>query len=369
MHVGRGVLLQNLDESRSDAETLAFELNLAVEGEGCGFQSLWVAEHHFTGYHMAPSPLQILTYLAGRTQHVRLGSMVVVLPWQEPIRVAEELAVLDHVSGGRALFGVGRGLGRKEFEGFRIEQSHSRQLFCEYAESIVDAFDTGFLESDGPLYPLPRTALRPAPLATFRGRTYASAVSPETMELMARLGFGIMVVAQKPWSTIVAEVSAYKERFIEVNGYPPPAPLLLSFVAVHEREDGAREMYDRYHIRYAHSCIDHYELHDASLAEIPGYEYYAAVAGAIAKRGTDDYANFLAGLQVHGTPDQVVDQLTENVRQLDGAGVLCVMSFGGMPSSTAEHNQALFSRDVLPRLRAIDAEREIPDHRPAAVAR
>src|SRR5258706_9539133 len=94
MHIGKGVFFQNLSGERTDAEVMHHELSLADRAEADGFQSLWAAEHHFTGYHMCPSVTQILTYLAGRTTSVRLGSMVVVLPWHEPVRVAEELSVL-----------------------------------------------------------------------------------------------------------------------------------------------------------------------------------------------------------------------------------------------------------------------------------
>src|ERR1700751_5538904 len=110
MHVGRSVFFQNLD-GRRDRDVYSSEVALALECEALGFQSIWLAEHHFSDYHMCPNVVQLLTYLAGRTETARLGSMVVVLPWHEPVRVAEELAVLDNLSGGRLILGLGRGLG------------------------------------------------------------------------------------------------------------------------------------------------------------------------------------------------------------------------------------------------------------------
>jgi hypothetical protein len=109
MHVGKSVFFQNPDEDRSDSALYKHEIALAEQAEPLGFESFWIAEHHFGGYDVSPNTLQLLTYLAAKTKHVRLGSSVVVLPWHDPLRVAEELSVLDHLSNGRLLFGIGRG--------------------------------------------------------------------------------------------------------------------------------------------------------------------------------------------------------------------------------------------------------------------
>jgi alkanesulfonate monooxygenase SsuD/methylene tetrahydromethanopterin reductase-like flavin-dependent oxidoreductase (luciferase family) len=309
---------------------------------------------------MVPGVTQILTYLAARTTRVRLGSMVIVLPWQEPTRVAEELAVLDNLSGGRLVLGLGRGLGKVEFDGLRLDMGQSRELFSEYSEALVNAFDTGIVEYQGALYKQPPVPLRPAPIAPLRGRTYASAVSPASLDLMIKLGFGIIVNGQKPWDLTEREVKGYRERFIEVNGYEPPKPLLLSFVAVHESEAAANEMYERHIVANARSTVDHYEFDNIAIADIPGYEYYGNVARSISKHGRETFIRFLSDLQVWGTPDQVTEQITSHVRRLDGAGVIANLSYGDMTTEMATANQELFANAVLPRLTAIDAHRELP---------
>src|SRR4249920_2316051 len=119
MHVGMAAVFQNPGKARTDREVYASELRLAALAEPLGFESLWGVEHHFTDYTMCPNVLQYLTYFAGCTERIQLGSMVVVLPWHDPLRVAEEVVMLDHLSNGRLILGIGRGLGRVEFEGFR----------------------------------------------------------------------------------------------------------------------------------------------------------------------------------------------------------------------------------------------------------
>ena len=96
--------------------------------------------------------------------------------------------------------------GAIEFDGFRVEMGESRRRFTEYTEAILDALETGVIEYDGELYQQPRIEIRPAPLASFKGRTFASAISPQSMDLMARLGVGLMVIAQKPWETVEEEL-------------------------------------------------------------------------------------------------------------------------------------------------------------------
>ena len=97
MHVGYGAAFQNPNNAHSDAEVYRNELRFAEMAEPLGFDSVWSVEHHFDDYTMCPDPVQFLTYMAGRTKHVKLGSMVVVLPWHDPIRVAEQASLLDHL--------------------------------------------------------------------------------------------------------------------------------------------------------------------------------------------------------------------------------------------------------------------------------
>ncbi|MGH8991293.1 MAG: LLM class flavin-dependent oxidoreductase [Acidimicrobiia bacterium] len=359
MHVGMGTFFQNLGREHTDAEVYRHGLDMADLAEGLGFDSVWSAEHHFSDYHMCPNVAQFLTWVAARTRRVLLGSMVVVLPWHDPVRVAEEISVLDHMSGGRVLLGLGRGLGRVEFNGFRAEMAESRQRFKEYSDAILTGLETGTMAYDGELYRQPPVELRPAPFASFRGRVYASAISPESAQIMARLGVGIMVIAQKPWETTEAEVASYRELFRELHGTEAPKPLLATWVAVHESQAGADEMFERYVNGYAASTLVHYEFANEGLADIPGYEYYGRLAGRIAKHGPEMFSRFLSELQVWGTPEGVAEQLAENVHRLDAAGVIGVFSYGGMPHDLADDNINLFARRVLPVLQGIDTGVEL----------
>src|SRR5215813_13946564 len=216
MHVGMAAVFQNTGRALSDHQVYLNELALADMAEPLGFDSVWSVEHHFTDYTMCPDVLQFLSYMAGRTQRAHLGSMVVVLPWHDPLRVAEQVSVLDHMCGGRFIFGIGRGLGRVEFEGFRVPMAESRGRFVESAEMILRGLEQGYCEYNGDLVRQPRKNIRPRPFKSFKGRTYAAAVSPESVRIMAELGVGILIIPQKPWKEVARELDDYRRVYHEI---------------------------------------------------------------------------------------------------------------------------------------------------------
>ena len=109
------------------------DLRLARQAPGLGFDALWSAEHHFFDYSFCPDNLQLMTYLAGVCPDIDLGTAAVILPWHDPLRVAEQAAVLDLLCQGRLRLGFGRGLARREFAAFRGTMDESRGRFDEAA--------------------------------------------------------------------------------------------------------------------------------------------------------------------------------------------------------------------------------------------
>jgi len=360
MHVGYSAFFQNLTNALTDHQVYQNTVELADKAEPLGFDSIWAAEHHFTGYTMCPNVAQFLTYMAGRTERVKLGAMAYIVPWHDPIRVAEEISVLDNVSNGRAIVGFGRGLGRVEFDAFRLNMGESRERFVEYTDAILNSLESGSIEYDGKFYKQPKALIRPAPFKSFRDRAYAAAVSPESARIMARLGIGILIIPQKPWETTKQEVEMFREIFREENdGAEPPRPIIAAFVACHEDESEAREMLENYIRRYARSALEHYEFHNEELANIKGYEYYGALAQNIKEHGIDGFVNFLADLQIWGTPDQVFEKMMDHQGMVDSGASIGLFSYGDMPHDKASANLDLFAEKVLPRLKAQDVGESI----------
>ena len=354
MDVGLALIFQGTDKSRSDLDVYRNELRLGCMAESLGYQSIWGVEHHFTDYTMCPDVLQMLTYFAGKSDTIQLGSMVVVLPWHDPLRVVEQVAMLDNMSNGRLVLGLGRGLGRVEFEGFGVDMNDSREIFVEAAEMILRGLETGIVEYDGKHVKQTRREIRPRPHTTFRGRTYAAAVSPESSRIMAEFGIGLLIIPQKPWEMVAQELDVYRSVYRDVNGAEAPPPVVSAWTFCDEDEQRAREMAVKYIGGYWKSVVDHYELAADHLKSIKGYESYGRmqeIAGA--PGGADAMTEFFLGIQVWGTPDQCYEKILE-IRRITGSESFTgVDSFAGMPYDEAERGMRLFAREVRPRLQAL----------------
>ena len=352
MHIGMAVIFQGMGEGRTDRNVYRNELRLGDLAEPLGFESLWSVEHHFTDYTMCPDVLQYLTYFAGRTETIQLGSMVVVLPWHDPLRVAEQVVMLDHMSNGRLILGIGRGLGRVEFEGFGVHQEDSREIFVESAQMILTGLERGYCEFDGKFIHQTRRDLRPRPFKSFRGRTYAAAVSPESSQIMAQLGIGILVIPQKPWNAVTSELKAYRSVYSEVNGTDAPPPIVAGWVVCDESAEGAEELARKYIAGYWQTVVRHYELIGDHLTTMKGYEAYKAMQEKTsAPGGVEEMVEFFLGLQVWGTPEQCYEKIVTMQERTGAEAFTGVFSYAGMPYDIAEHNLRLFASEVMPRLK------------------
>jgi alkanesulfonate monooxygenase SsuD/methylene tetrahydromethanopterin reductase-like flavin-dependent oxidoreductase (luciferase family) len=352
MHVGMSSIFQGFGGTLSDREVWAADLHLADLAEPLGYESIWSVEHHFTNYTMCPDVLQFLTYMAGRTSTVQLGSMVLVLPWHDPLRAAEQILLLDHMSNGRLILGLGRGTGKVEFDGFRVDMGSARQLFKESAEAIFGALETGVMEYDGEYIRQPRTELRPGPFKSFKGRTYSATVSPESAEIMARLGTGVLVVPQKPWNLVQEETDLYRRTYREAIGEEPPAPIVAGWTIVDESADRAEELARTYIGGYWDSVIAHYEFDKPHLKSTPGYEFHGLMYDRLTRPGgLEKMTEFYVGLQPWGTPDQVLEKITTFANMVGGDSYIGVFRFAGMPLEEGERNMRLFAQKVMPELK------------------
>ncbi len=341
------------EPGRSDAAVLADHLALADLAEPLGFDSLFGLEHHFTGYSMSPHPLQLLSYYAGKTKRITLGTCVIVLPWHDPIRVAEEIAYLDLLCGGRCMFGFGRGAASAEYAGFRVPMEEARPRFAEAARLVTKALTDEVFSWDGEFYQIPEMSIRPRPMSHPERRFYASSVSPESAEIMAKLGFGMMVIMQNEWNKAARDIESFREIARSV-GHTPRPPVVLTNVSCAGSRAEAEERAMRYLGAKWDSIDAHYNFSDGHLANVKGYESYGKMAKTYSKLKDPEarrkMTEFYVGIQIVGTPDDCIQQLAE-LRQLTGTDhVVCDFSYGGMPREDGELNMRLFADEAMPTL-------------------
>lgn len=366
-----GVSLSILAQAgRSDVAVYKDHLELGDLAEPLGFDSIFALEHHFTGYSMSPAPTQLLSYFAGRTKRVQLGTAVIVLPWHDPIRVAESIALLDVLCGGRCLFGFGRGAASVEYAGFRIPMEEARPRFVEAAQLIRLALSEPEFEWQGQFYQIPRTSIRPRPISNPERRFFVSAVTPESAEVMAKLGFGMMVIMQNEWVKAAADVESFRQIAGAVGHVPPP-PIILTNVSCAESRDEAHERAMRYLGRKWDSIDSHYHFSDGHLAAVKGYEAYGKMTKTYAKMKEETArqkaTEFYVKIQTVGTPDDCIQQIAE-LRSLTGTDhVIADFSYGGMPHEQGELNMRLFADRVVPVLQRDALFATTPSARPSAV--
>jgi len=280
--------------------------------------------------------------------------------------VAEEVSMLDNISGGRLILGLGRGAGKVEFDGFRLSMDESRQRFTESAEMLLKGLETGHCEYDGMFVKQPRAAIRPAPFKSFRGRTYAAAVSPESLPVMAKLGVGILIIPQKPWKEVARELETYRTIYREVNGVDAPPPVSAGWTFCDESAARAEDMARRYIGGYYQTVLDHYQFQGDHLARTKGYEYYGKMAEKITQYGTDTVIDYFMNLQVWGTPEQCYEKILDIHARTGNSHYVGVFSYAGMPYEDAEANLRLFAREVMPALKKLGVEAPAPGRLPVA---
>src|SRR6185312_16491080 len=169
-------------------------IDYVTEADRLGFKQLFMVEHHFTGQGQVSASMTVLAYLAARTQHIRLGTAVVVLPWHNPVLIAEQAATLDLLTGGRFDFGVGKGYRQAEFDGFCIPIAEATERFDEAMEIIRKAWTTaGRFSHHGKRWHYDYILVEPEPLQRPHPPLWLAAGSASSIRRAAREGFNLLL--------------------------------------------------------------------------------------------------------------------------------------------------------------------------------
>ena len=340
----------------ADRQIFAEEVEHAVLAEELGFDSVWTIEHHFTPYTMVTNPIQLLTYIAGRTERVDLGTMVIVLPWHNPVRVAEDISMLDALLGDdrRVLAGVGRGLGRREYAGMGIDQGEARGRFDEGIEIIRRLLTTGECTFNGEHFDVDQVRLRPQPGRDLSDSLLCAAGSPETMAVVAKLDIKPLIIPTAQVKVALGGAQNYM-KLRDDAGLPPVETKMAMWTycapTAAEAEAGA----ERYMLEYTDSALRHYELGGDHFDGMKGYKGYAKLAELIRKNDTGWRRSVVDG-HPWGTPEQLIEKVKVLARDFGTSEISFVFRYGSMPKDEAEASMRLFASEVLPALHELETE-------------
>lgn len=357
MEVGLQFAFQNTHAGLSDADMMRRETELALYAEEVGMDFLLLPEHHFDpNYSMMPDNLQWLSYLAGKTTRIKLGTGAIILPWHaNPTRIAEKISMLQILLGDRFLLGFGRGLAREEYRAFGVDMNTSRERFDQSAEIILDILDTGIAEYETKYFKQSRTTITPKPLHGYRDRGFLSvAMTPDSGIAAANLGGTMMSFVQLPWAQHSAAVDAWRKRFKEVHpGKQPGAPVFSDFTFCHEDAAVAEKVAREYLTKYYASVIRHYDFDGSHWGETQGYQAYQAGANTLKEIGIDAACEGFVQSQVWGTPEQIVRKWVQRIELTGELRPAMVISYAGMPFELARSSLKLIGEKVAPALRKI----------------
>jgi alkanesulfonate monooxygenase SsuD/methylene tetrahydromethanopterin reductase-like flavin-dependent oxidoreductase (luciferase family) len=301
-------------------------VNYVVEAEKLGFSSVFLVEHHFTGFGQISASMSLLAYLAARTERIRLGTAVVVLPWHNPVLIAEQAATLDLLSNGRLDFGVGKGYRSYEFSGFCIPQQEATERFEEAMEVIRMAWtSSGRFSYHGRYWHYDNIIVEPSPLQRPHPPFWLGAGSAESICRAAREGYNLLLDQIAPTDLIIERVRIFREECEETGRPwdPMTVGVTRGLQIVHNEEERKRAIQIRRQVL----------KNIGDLARGPGAERYHHIQ--------DDEPFELDDAPLLGTPEEIIERL----RRLEAGGVENVL-FAAPGASVA--GLRTFAAEIMP---------------------
>jgi alkanesulfonate monooxygenase SsuD/methylene tetrahydromethanopterin reductase-like flavin-dependent oxidoreductase (luciferase family) len=322
-------------------------LDLLASAETLGFDNIWLNEHHFDAWGgLLPSPPMLLAALSQRTSRVRLGTSITVLGLHHPLSIAEQIAMLDLMSGGRVDFGAGRGSEAYDYEAFGLDYASAQERTSEALEVILKAWSGQPVDHHGTHFDVPRVQVWPQPQQRPHPPVWFSCLSnPTSFEWTARRGYHLLSLGFPTPVPRFAELArVYRQAWVDA-GYMPDGFQFgtLYHTVVSERGDHAREL-----------AVQAFSRFLAQLRESRQRPTRYVAPARVGELITDhDVPQLIAeGRLLAGSPSEVADTLRYLRDEVGFTQVNLMFQLGGLSFEVAEESMQLFAREVMPRLRA-----------------
>lgn len=332
---------RGLSEPQAYAETLA-QIELADRlGYGCA----WLVEHHFLrGYSHCSKPELVLAAAASRTRNIRLGHAIIPLPLHHPIHVAERVATLDILSGGRLEVGIGRGFSPREYAVFSADMAASRELADEGLEILRASFARRPVTFHGKHYLVEALDILPHVVQQPHPPLWTAAVSPETYAWAAARTLGVLAGPFKPWFMVKHDIGRYAAAWRAAEA--PRIGMTVGVLCLEDRRRAQRLAAEAFAWFYR-------ELFQATLPVLerlyPSYEELHELGRfrALMRLGVDFGLLETFGLAVVGDPEECRAKLAKYAAN-GVTHLLCAFGAGAVEGTVARESMELFAREVMP---------------------
>jgi alkanesulfonate monooxygenase SsuD/methylene tetrahydromethanopterin reductase-like flavin-dependent oxidoreductase (luciferase family) len=327
------------------SEQAVYEAELAQMelAEGLGFESVWIAEHHFSDYGLCPVPPVLAAHVAARTHTLRVGMGVSLLPLYNPVMLAEQLAVLDQVSGGRLDVGIGRGGAGPEYDAFGASVEQSRDRIGEGIALMRRCWSGETFSFDGRFTTVPELRVTPRPRQQPHPPLFVAANSPESNLVAARLGLPTLSSFFVPADELRRRRLAYREEAaaagFDATTIDDAERRCWGMRCVHVSPDAATA------VAAAQGPFMAYQERLSARAERRSRLPHARL------RPFDEYLDL--GLAFFGSPDQIADGLGRYIEETRYERVMLLMALAGLPRADTLRSMELFAAKVTPQLVAM----------------
>ena len=353
MKFGMFYVLESPDE---DYRRVWEEMLEQVEyAESVGFDSVWLAEHHGSTYGTMPSPQVAAAAIAARTERMRIGIAVSILPFDHPVRVAEDYAMVDVISGGRLDLGVGRGYQPHEFRmlGLADRQAQSREIFRESLEVLLGCWRNESFSYSGKHYQFEDVRLIPRPVQDPHPPVYVAAISPESFELVSKLGLRIMVTPTlMNLPDLEKHVLEAKRKLIELGRDPLDIDFPMNWqMHINDSPEQAKADTAQALGWYFSKVM---ELVPQGPGTPPTYERYAELAESFKAQGTVDVEELRnQGIILLDSPEGAVRAIQGLHERIGQQQILCWMRIGGLEHERVLDSIKRFAEEVMPRVKPL----------------
>jgi alkanesulfonate monooxygenase SsuD/methylene tetrahydromethanopterin reductase-like flavin-dependent oxidoreductase (luciferase family) len=321
------------------AEQYESRLKLIEAYERCGFDCYHIAEHHATPLGMAPSPSVFLAAVAQRTKRLKFGPLVYTLPMYHPLRVAEEICMLDHLSNGRLQIGVGRGISPHELEHYGVVPAEAQARYLEAFSILMQALTTGSVTFEGKFYTFRDVPMEVAPLQRPHPPLWYGVANVEAVSWVARKG--VNVVCNVPAGRAREIMARYCAEWTKAGKEMGALPLvgMNRHVVVAETTEAAASIARRAYQVWHTSFFKLWERHGTK----PNYALYPATFDELEAMG----------LGVAGSPDKVRDVLTAQVAEAGVNYLVSRLAFGDLTYIESLRSLELYASVVMPALASV----------------
>jgi alkanesulfonate monooxygenase SsuD/methylene tetrahydromethanopterin reductase-like flavin-dependent oxidoreductase (luciferase family) len=353
MRFGTFYFFQAAPGQRHD-EIIRGELEQIVWSEELGFDEIWLTEHHFINYGLSVDPATLAAAAASRTQRIRIGLAAAILPFHHPLRLAEQMALVDIISNGRLDVGVGRGNRPMEFRGYRVPQEESRDRFDEAVEILRRAWTEERFSYDGRFFKVPEVSVIPKPVQRPHPPLYQVCVSKDGIENTALRGWPMLnSVLFGPVDQLIANRDIYVDTLKKAGRGADEIKSLLARWGVSRQiyvaETDARALAEAKEAElWYQESFRKFVVPDRIEEAHPSLQpAFRAMAERLSQVTWD---NLVAETLAFGSPDTVARHI-EVMRDMGVGQVMCWMNFGGLAPDKVRRSMELFAREVMPRFR------------------